>query len=548
MDIIEQAYALHQQGLNYTEIGSELDIDRRTASKYIKEYSNQAFDHIETHSHKHPIVADLPIQGEVKRYFITSAQNNTKINDKAYQNIQAIASHYDAKLLVSTVPYIKRGISTNGNTVDRNNIQYDPKIVPHINNDRIKLSNDLIFCGDFHIIPTASNPLSGLQAVEGHISLIFPHPQKALKSIASTAELNQKYTKILYTTGSITDCNYIQNKTGKIAEFNHSIGGLLVEVDSQGHSYVRQLICAEDDDYSICDLDLYVKDGKIEKTEIEAFNPGDIHIHEMEEEHLNEIWNPAKGILTRLKPKYQFFHDLFDGHSISHHHLKDPFENYEKHHKKSNNLNDELSNTANFLAFSKRRDCISIVVESNHDATLIKYLRRQNPLLDYENALICSKLLTIMYLSINIHNCVNHVYDPLYQSIYDKVSEYVKEDKPFSILEFTLKEMHSVPSDILFNDVDSDFNVLGIGFNYHGDIGAHGSRGSVNQFANAPIKTNTGHTHTAAICKGAYVAGVTAGLYMGYNKGLTGWSISHILTYKNGKRSIITRKNKKYWL
>ena len=52
-------------------------------------------------------------------------------------------------------------------------------------------------------------------------------------------------------------------------------------------------------------------------------------------------------------------------------------------------------------------------------------------------------------------------------------------------------------------------------------------------------RANTGHTHSAGIIEGLYVAGVCA-LVQGYNRGPSSWSITHILTYKNGKRALVT--------
>ena len=53
-------------------------------------------------------------------------------------------------------------------------------------------------------------------------------------------------------------------------------------------------------------------------------------------------------------------------------------------------------------------------------------------------------------------------------------------------------------------------------------------------------KANTGHTHSAGIYDGLWVAGLTAMMEQGYNIGPGSWSHSQILTHKNGKRQMIT--------
>ena len=87
-------------------------------------------------------------------------------------------------------------------------------------------------------MPTASNPLSGFETYSGRNSSIFPHAKLAMHSIAS---LQGSGAKLIYTTGTITQRNYIQKKAGILAEFHHCYGALLVEVDHEGVWKVRQI-------------------------------------------------------------------------------------------------------------------------------------------------------------------------------------------------------------------------------------------------------------------------------------------------------------------
>ena len=47
----------------------------------------------------------LPNTGKVKRYVITSAQNNTYLHPEFWENVMALAEHYDAQILVGTYSY-----------------------------------------------------------------------------------------------------------------------------------------------------------------------------------------------------------------------------------------------------------------------------------------------------------------------------------------------------------------------------------------------------------------------------------------------------------
>ena len=87
---------------------------------------------------------------------------------------------------------------------------------------------------------------------------------------------------------------------------------------------------------------------------------------------------------------------------------------------------------------------------------------------------------------------------------------------------------------------DDSYLVAGIESGMHGDIGANGSRGSWQTFSKAVSKANVGHSHSAGIYDGVYYAGTSTKMDMGYNTGLSSWSNSHVITYRNGKRAIIT--------
>jgi hypothetical protein len=95
---------------------------------------------------------------------------------------------------------------------------------------------------------------------------------------------------------------------------------------------------------------------------------------------------------------------------------------------------------------------------------------------------------------------------------------------------------------------DESFMVLDIEKGMHGHLGANGARGTPHTYVKAGSKSTTGHTHSCEIRDGAYVSGTTSKLDMGYNRGLSSWSHSHVLTYPNGKRVILTLQDGKWRL
>jgi hypothetical protein len=97
---------------------------------------------------------------------------------------------------------------------------------------------------------------------------------------------------------------------------------------------------------------------------------------------------------------------------------------------------------------------------------------------------------------------------------------------------------------VRFVSEDDSFIICGdIECAMHGHLGANGARGNPRQFTKMGAKSNTGHTHSPWLGDGAAVAGVSGLLDMGYNKGLSSWDQSHIVTYPNGRRCIITMRN-----
>ncbi|MGO7583353.1 hypothetical protein [Rhizobium leguminosarum] len=73
----------------------------------------------------------------------------------------------------------------------------------------------------------------------------------------------------------------------------------------------------------------------------------------------------------------------------------------------------------------------------------------------------------------------------------------------------------------------------------HGDLGINGARAAPAQYRRFGRKTSSGHTHSPEIIDGQYVAGVTARLDQGYNKGPTSWGHAHIVQYHNDKRCLL---------
>src|SRR5258708_18183981 len=126
----------------------------------------------------------------------------------------------------------------------------------------------------------------------------------------SIAEMQREGVKLNYTTGTVTQRNYIQKREGVIAEFHHIYGALLVEVNSDGNWWVRQLN-QDEGTGTLQDLNILVKDGKIVAKDacVEAITYGDLHGVFADP----EVVEASLKMRDTLAPGYQFLHDIMEG-------------------------------------------------------------------------------------------------------------------------------------------------------------------------------------------------------------------------------------------
>ena len=476
--------------------------------------------------------AELPIppQGEVYSYIFSSAQNNTPVHAQLMDNIEAFAKHYDAKIHISRFTYDKNSYRTHQvkpgtkKSTDDDDLFYDARTDPYVSGSRLVVAPGLHWCGELNILPTAVTPLSGLETYTGRASGIIPHAKIAMESLPAMTRMGEG-TKFNYTTGTVTQHNYIDKKAGQKARFHHCYAFLFVEVDSDGNWFCRQVNATSDGSFQ--DLDVCVRDGKVTTGHhIEAANWGDIHVSQQEPVVYDLSWGNSDSIIDTLRPKYQFFNDLFDMQSRNHHDEKNCHLNFKKFVTEEENVCNEIHTTALWLQETKRDFCTGIVVDSNHDQQLERWLRDANYKTDPVNAMY--------YLELQKRK---------YKAIQDN-------DENFHLLEWSLQDA-GCPKNVKFLREDDSFVLCheaggGIECGLHGHLGVNGSRGSPKGFIKLGRKANTGHTHSAGIRDGVYTAGTCSMLRLSYNRGPSSWSWSHILTYESGKRVIVTIFNGKW--
>lgn len=486
----------------------------------------------------------LPKKGKIKRYLCTSAQNNTYLHEELYANLVAFAEYMDAEILISRFAYQRSGLNRGGDKAqwattyedaridkvgdDRETLYgsdryvWPEEVYKYVSDERLELAPGLVWCGEWQRNPTTTNPLSGFQVYTGQKSGIFPHVKLCMESVP-TAKFEP--AKFNYTTGTITMRNYIQKGAGLKAEFHHCYGAALVEVDSDGDWFVRQI--SADSDGTFYDLDVKVQDGKVTTGHrIEALTLGDIH-----EDRMDKTCHQVTAcMMDDLNPKFAFYHDLLDFGRRNHHERKDPFKSFERFMEGREDVAEEVEGAMEYLAnrASHWNDCEHVVVDSNHDRALERWLRES----DWR------------------HDPVNMMF--YMEAAHAKLSAIANDNHDFHMLRHWWTETGvGALTNVRFLDEDESFIICddpqgGIECGMHGHLGANGGRGRINTFAKMGRRANIGHSHTAGIVEGIWQAGTSSLLDMSYNKGMSSWSHSHILTYENGKRCMITLRNGKY--
>lgn len=474
----------------------------------------------------------LPPKGKIKRYILTCVQNNTHLHEGLWTNLQTLAAHDDAQIMVSRYTYNKESYGEkaikpgSGKASDHQELWYDPRIEDYVYDKSAELAPGLVWCGEVNILPTAVRPLSGFESYTGRASGIFPHPKLALDSIASG---KHEPTKFNYTTGTLTQRNYIQKKAGQKADFHHCYGALLVEVDHEGSWWVRQLNA--DSDGTIYNLDMRIERGMISTGHrVKAINWGDIHAGETDPVVEEVQWGKG-GVIDTLDPEYQFAHDILNFHSRNHHEAKDPHKRFERYVRGQDNVEAEVAGVRALLNKMHRPQCQTVVVDSNHDKAMERWLREADARNDPTNAVFYYEAQLAKYNAIKDGNHDFHLLEwACLRGAEAKdavqVARFLREDESF----------------ILCHDASG-----GIECGMHGHLGPNGTAGNAAAFAKMGRKANVGHTHRTGIHDGVWTAGTSSKFDMGYNRGPSSWSHSFIVTYENGKRCICTIWKGKAW-
>jgi hypothetical protein len=481
-------------------LGDEIGVSERTIRKWCSEKMGLK-EKIDIEPEQY-LKAKSRIHDDTKKRFIISwAQNNTPVNSGFLKNIEAYADYIGADIHIIAGRY--KNPTSMWTQNQQSEEKWDNTVLKYLDANRHDIHEYVSILSDIKIQPTAVNPMTGLQALSGVNSCIFGSPKVQLEMIPV---LEGCKPKMMLTTGAITKKNYTDSKAGKTGDFHHTFGFVIVEIKDDETFFVRQ-VTADDKTGNFSDLYFRTENGEVKEIDkISAIVLGDVHYGH----HDQNVLDSTLDFMERLTPKHVILHDVFDGNSISHHEMKDPFIQYGKEIQGTNDLEKEITLMLDGLkAFEKYENVV--IVRSNHDDFLDRWLKNE----DWKK-------------------------QPTFKNsrLYMKYSDLLLEQ--YGTDPYNVKGV--IPA--IINEVYPKFKTLGRSASYqvkkwelgqHGDIGSNGSRGSLLQFRKLNTKIIVGHYHSPGRKDGAIAVGTSTKLRVGYNKGASTWLQSHVIIHSDGR-------------
>jgi hypothetical protein len=202
---------------------------------------------------------------------------------------------------------------------------------------------------------------------------------------------------------------------------------------------------------------------------------------------------------------------------VNPHHAGNPFVAVAKRANGTDVAEDEVRRALCFVDSCTPKQTLSVIVPSNHDDFLRRWLLSNDWKKDPVNA------------RFYLQTALAMVEQALAGSEAEKLSPFAYLAKQF------FQEHDNVK--VLGND--ESFTTAGIELGMHGDRGPNGARGSRLNLRRIGIKSIIGHSHSPGIEEGCYQVGTSTRLRLGYTSGPSSWLNTHAVIYPNGKRSLI---------
>jgi hypothetical protein len=491
-------------------------LEERARETYPEKFKDISLDSIKTMTRINELKADIK---NYKKFVITTAVAGSEPHMPFLRTLRKFCSDNAAKLiiLVCQDPGRFKNVKFKKDGIVR-------KVAPKIHEEFAKetvllhdvfLNNNLVI-SNLKIQAKQIKPTTGFGRVSKKVgSVIFAAPKFSLEH-HSVRNNKEKLPHFIATTGAVTvpsyrpiEAGWYQGlRTAYFAEHDHKLGAYYVEIESEEIFHHTQIECKTNDGKIFFRGQTWKENQEAKPARAEAFVMGDLHAG-VTDERVASCWDEVIDI---TRPKRIIIHDGFNGTSVNGHIENDVVSKIIRAINNKDIVVDEVQTFANSLKHWSTRCEELLIVPSNHNDWLERWLRKGNFLKDgnLKNAMPAIKMIVAM---------VEQKKNPLQYA----VEEIVGLKLP----------------NIKWLGRNDDYIVEGIQINCHGDISKNGSRGSLVGMANSYVASFSGHSHTAGILFDAWGVGTSGPLQEEFNNGPGTWTNTSGLIYKYGGRSLV---------
>lgn len=437
--------------------------------------------------------------GGVQRLVVTTAECGGVVHRPFWRNLRAYADRVGAELAVGR-------IGGTGVVDDAEGLR------ARLVSNRIDVAGGADVALDARLPLNSSRPLDAVRRRRAAGWTVLPHPVLQLETLA---RLRSEGLRIQMTTGAVT-----LPRPGGAGPERDEVGAVVIEAGSDGGVHCRHLLARIDGDGTFQDLSLRARDGAVAAgCRVEAVTFGDVHHSQLDPAIAAATWGLGgdarrkSALVDRLRPRTMVFHDVVDFSARSHHDAGDPHRRFMQMARGGGDVRRELAEAAAFLAATRRTWSRSVVVGSNHDEALVRWLREADFRDDPLNAMF--------YLEASL-------------ALYRRLDAGLSADGLFGEVLAALSP--DGLAGVRFLAPDENLAVAGVECSVHGHRAADGKRGAMPFFERLGIRATLGHVHRPTTRGGIYCTGVCQPR-LHYARGpITAWAPGHVVTYATGAR------------
>lgn len=447
---------------------------------------------------------------DTKVVLVTTAQNKTAINRDMLASMKQYQKFVEEKLgkkaEIVIVPARYRNPTSNVEAEKtKANDWWEDEVEPYLFYGKVDFGDTLI-SADSRIAPTAKDPLLGYEILADGRHVVLGHSKIHFKTLP---RLKTAPLRTMSTTGYATVKNYSKSKAGEVAFENHCYGFVVLELKEDGTCYIPRNVRVTKEGTFIDIIHSVTPKGVKRIKKSLGVILGDAHTRMLDRKFV-EI---TKGVLRKLNPDKGVVHDVLDGSSFNPHEIHDMFIQRRKIIEGKHLVEEELEETMEFLEEIRAEFKEIVVVESNHDIFLDRYINSDNWKKDLHNS-------------------------PAYLR-YAYIQQTVDLREHGNILGYLINERFG--DKVSYLAMGSTYKVGEHECALHGDYGTNGAKGNVKGFSRLNIKIVTAHTHSPAIFNNTTCVGVSAYLSQYYNrKGFSSWAMAHNVVHDNLKDQLLT--------